>query len=82
MPVSLPAIEAAGTALPPQSVASWLATAGLGYLQGPLIDNGYDTLDVVAEMHDTDLNACGIYSPGDRAALSFAVQRLRSSRRT
>ena len=71
---------AAPTARPPQSVAAWLAAAGLGHMQGALIDNGYDALDVVAEMHDKDMNACGIYDTGDRAALALAIQRLRASR--
>lgn len=60
-------------------IETWLQSLGLHHYTQSFIDNGYDDLDVCRQIGEPDLDAIGVTTLDDRAALLTAVSELQQS---
>uniref|UniRef100_UPI00358EECE8 caskin-1-like n=1 Tax=Myxine glutinosa TaxID=7769 RepID=UPI00358EECE8 len=60
----------------PADLGQWLAMIGLNGYQQTLVDNGYETLELLSEITWEDLQEIGIIKLGHQKKLMLAVRRL------
>lgn len=60
-----------------ENVHSWLVKNRLDIFEDVFIQNGYDELDVIAELDETDLDAMKINLPGHRKKILLRVKQLK-----
>ena len=58
-------------------VCSWLAKSNLQRFEEIFENNGYDDLEVIAEINEADLDAMEISLPGHRTKILSRVQQLK-----
>ena len=60
-----------------EDVRSWLVKNKLDIFEDVFMQNGYDELDVIAELDETDLDAMNINLPGHRKKILLRVKQLK-----